>query len=94
MTRSRFAGTALRRARRGVSGALSIPQAASRAHPGAAGSGAVSVLGFWPGTRRTMMDVFFCTSSASSFHSVRARVRAAPDGGAARARTDGRTEQG
>ena len=40
------------------------------AHPGSAGSGAVSVLGFWPGTRRTMMEVFFWMSSLSSFHSA------------------------
>ena len=40
------------------------------AYPGSAGSGAVSVLGFWPGTRRTMMEVFFWMSSLSSFHSA------------------------
>ena len=68
ITRSRFSGTALHgccSVRR-----LRATERYEAAHPGNAGSGAVSVLGFWPGTRRTMMEVFFWMSSLSSFHSA------------------------
>ena len=74
MTRSRFSGAALRRAQDvpplSVTSRRHARGCNKCTHPGGLGSGAVSVLAFWPGTRRTMMDVFFWMSSLSSFHSV------------------------